>query len=94
MTDVIKIRNCIAPGCRNWLQRNPSVSYHRLPKDPQLLKKWLHVPKRKDVSARASRICSQHFPEEDFEMKGTFDALSASPSILHFEGYDLMFAEK
>ncbi|KAK6302163.1 hypothetical protein J4Q44_G00282160 [Coregonus suidteri] len=70
--------NCIAPGCRNWLQKNPSVSYHRLPKDPQLLKKWLHVLKRKDVPARASRIYSQHFAEEDFAMKGTFDAATES----------------
>uniref|UniRef100_A0A8K9XDG8 THAP domain-containing protein 1 n=1 Tax=Oncorhynchus mykiss TaxID=8022 RepID=A0A8K9XDG8_ONCMY len=60
--------NCIAPGCMNWLQINPSdpsVNYHRLPKDRQFLKKWLHVLKRKDVPARASRICRQHFSEAD-----------------------------
>ncbi|KAK6304743.1 hypothetical protein J4Q44_G00253290 [Coregonus suidteri] len=70
--------NCIASGCMNWLQKNPSVSCHRLPKDPQRLKKWIHVLKRKEVPARASRVCRQHFVETDFAMKGTFDAANGS----------------
>ena len=53
---------CCIPLCYNNSQRNPSLSFYVIPKDPVLRKKWLIQISRKDfVPSKSHRVCSDHF---------------------------------
>ncbi|XP_014290999.2 THAP domain-containing protein 3 [Halyomorpha halys] len=60
---------CIANGCRNR-RTSPSltgITFHRFPKNEYLREKWVKATKRGDWQpSEYSRLCSEHFLEEDF----------------------------
>ena len=42
--------------------KNPSISLYRIPKGPELRKKWLEsLPLTEDKICAESRVCSRHF---------------------------------
>ena len=58
-TKVCAVASCTSPK---------EASFHRFPKNEKLSKIWLNACKRKDaVNVRTAYVCSEHFPEEDFE---------------------------
>ncbi|KAI8730816.1 THAP domain-containing protein 1 [Biomphalaria glabrata] len=63
-------RHCAAFGCSNSDRKlNENLSFHCFPiNDPETLKQWYAKIKRVGFTAtNHSRICSEHFNEEDFE---------------------------
>ena len=56
-------RCCCVPKCDNNNRKNPELSFHKIPKNPELKKKWLRVLKRKGLMELNSshRVCSAHF---------------------------------
>ena len=51
------------PKCDNNYRKNPELSFHKIPKNPELKKKWFQVLKRKGVLEfnSSNRVCSAHF---------------------------------
>ena len=51
------------PKCDNNNRKNPELSFHKIPKNPELKKKWVQVLKRKGVMEfnSSNRVCSAHF---------------------------------
>ena len=60
---------CSAIGCsNNNHSKNRDLSFHRLPKNKELRKKWLHARKRVDIEDGQNVVlCSTHFIIEDFQ---------------------------
>ena len=56
-------RYCCVPKCDNNNRKNPELSCHKIPKNPELKKKWVQVLKRKGVLEfnSSNRVCSAHF---------------------------------
>ena len=44
-------------------RKNPELSFHKIPKNPELKKKWVRVFKRKCLMELnlSHRVCSAHF---------------------------------
>lgn len=76
----VKMR-CAIFGCNNTNQgKNATVGvkYHMFPKNPTLVKKWVHICGRSDkINVATARVCSVHFVEEDYPV----DALLAMCGI-------------
>lgn len=61
--------SCAVPGCANNTVKHRHLSFHKFPKDAELLQKWLKNIKRRGTEGRFSefkptknhRICSEHF---------------------------------
>ncbi len=52
--------------CGNTQAKNPSVSFHRFPRDPAVRKVWLNtLGVQENALKPSSRVCSRHFPEGD-----------------------------
>jgi len=53
--------------CGNTRTKDPGVSFHRFPKDPEKRVLWLNVFELNegDIKDATSRVCSRHFPEGD-----------------------------
>ncbi|KAM4585152.1 uncharacterized protein PAE49_004486 isoform 6-T11 [Odontesthes bonariensis] len=85
---------CMVPGCSASTRKIHGVSFHRLPKELDLCKKWLRAinnPKfGEDTAIEALKnltVCSLHFKPEDFEpnplgVKRPALVKTAIPSIL------------
>ncbi|ELT88502.1 hypothetical protein CAPTEDRAFT_76654, partial [Capitella teleta] len=61
-----------------------------IPKDPQTRKQWLIAIRREDFKASdSSKVCSQHFVDEDFDRTGQTVRLRAGvvPSVLNFPNH-------
>ena len=56
-------RNCCVPHCGNNSRRNHLLSFHRIPKDGILKKKWIKILKAKGLSNPSQNhvVCSAHF---------------------------------
>lgn len=55
---------CCIPGCGNSTRRNPSLSFHRFPKDQRLRNTWIHRIGRSAFTPNDHhRVCSEHFPD-------------------------------
>ena len=56
--------NCCVPQCTSNNTKNPELSYHKLPKDEALQKKWVKLLKTKGLMniRQNARVCSTHFP--------------------------------
>ena len=56
-------RYCCIPQCDNNNRKNPKMSFHKIPRNPELKKKWVRLLKRKGVREPGSshRVCSVHF---------------------------------
>lgn len=56
------------------------VSYHRFPKDPELLKVWVIRCRRKDeINVKNAKVCALHFTEEDFQRDLKSELLGCKP---------------
>jgi hypothetical protein len=61
-----------------------------IPKDPQRRKQWLIAMRREDFKASdSSKVCSQHFVDEDFDRTGQTVRLRAGviPSVFDFPNH-------
>ena len=57
-------QRCIV--CGNTKSSDPSVSFHRLPKDPSKRAEWLELLEiQPDTIKPSTRVCSRHFPHGD-----------------------------
>ena len=62
--------HCMVPGCTNGSKstKGTGISYHRLPKDKHLSKKWLQKIRRENPPKREScYVCSMHFTLDCFK---------------------------
>ena len=62
---------CMVPDCTNGSKstKGTGTSFHRLPKEKTLAKKWIEKTRRKNPPKREScYVCSIHFKPECFEM--------------------------
>ena len=49
-------RYCCIPQCENNNIKNPEMSFHKLPKNPEMRKKWIRLLKRKPWSQSPSML--------------------------------------
>lgn len=65
---------CAAPGCSNTYKKG-NLHLHKFPADPKMCERWVHAIKRRpqDVRWQTATLCSEHFQDEDYEVKGAFD---------------------
>uniref|UniRef100_A0A3Q4BFB2 THAP-type domain-containing protein n=1 Tax=Mola mola TaxID=94237 RepID=A0A3Q4BFB2_MOLML len=82
--------SCSASGCKHRCTvetRARRISFHKFPKDKVLRKQWEVSLRRKGFTAsQSSRLCSEHFREEDFDRTGQTIRLrdGAVPSLFSF----------
>ncbi|KAM4744106.1 THAP domain-containing protein 6-like [Anableps anableps] len=82
--------SCAALDCtrRCTVQsRTSGITFHRFPKESGLRKRWVKALRRKGFSPNTStRICSEHFKEEDFDRTGQTVRLrdGVVPSVFSF----------
>ena len=57
-------KNCCVPQCGNNSRKNPLLSFHKIPKDESLRKKWTKLLKTKGLCNPTNNhlVCSAHFP--------------------------------
>ncbi len=63
------VASCCAYGCENHVSKKTQeqgITFHKFPKDSDLLKKWLHFLRRKNFTSDTTVICSIHFKEGSF----------------------------
>ena len=55
---------CCVPQCNNNSVRNPELSFHKIPKNKDIKKKWFRVLKTKGLlnPLPNQKVCSEHFP--------------------------------
>jgi hypothetical protein len=97
-------KHCRAPGCTNFYYKTTNKHYHRLPiGDSVRMKQWLHNLKRKNAPKFvSSRVCSDHFIEDDYLKTGSFDENGsfiltstcklkpdAAPTVFNFSHYNV-----
>ncbi|XP_066458961.1 THAP domain-containing protein 1-like isoform X2 [Eleutherodactylus coqui] len=84
-----KMTVCAAKGCKNRLSKGCGKHFFRFPmKNPEYLAKWLAVIRRdKWKPSIYSRLCSDHFTEEDYMLRPgasyPYLRLDAVPSIIN-----------
>uniref|UniRef100_A0A3Q2PST6 THAP domain-containing protein 6-like n=1 Tax=Fundulus heteroclitus TaxID=8078 RepID=A0A3Q2PST6_FUNHE len=82
--------SCAALDCtkRCTVQtRSLGITFHRFPKEAVMKKRWVKAVRRKGFSpSTASRLCSEHFNEEDFDRTGQTVRLrdGVVPSVFSF----------
>ena len=56
--------HCMVPGCTNYSQRSDgSISFHRIPSNQQMKKKWLaRIPRANPCPTAYSYVCSDILP--------------------------------
>ncbi len=96
--------NCMAPGCTNYKSKtDENVHYHRVPKDNEkLCNEWINKMKLANPpKLQYARVCSAHFTDEDYELKGSFEdgrfvqkkssklIANAVPLLFDFSGYQI-----
>ena len=61
-------RYCAVYGCFSNLGQKGNLSFHKLPKNEETRKTWVHLCKRKDpIDVDRSVVCSLHFQESAYE---------------------------
>lgn len=85
---------CCVPGCTSKQGKPKNVSFHEIPNDIELRKKWLAVISRKDwipnSTSNYSRVCSLHFTPNDYKQNTKKKCLlkNAVPSQFpHYPSY-------
>ncbi|KAG2458522.1 FCL synthase, partial [Polypterus senegalus] len=84
---------CAAWNCTNrcTLQtRSQGITFHRFPKEIHLRKQWEVALRREGFNANdASRLCSEHFRREDFDMTGQTVRIrdGAVPSVFRYPSH-------
>ncbi|XP_078804244.1 uncharacterized protein LOC144992347 [Oryzias latipes] len=62
---------CCVPGCSSSNQKQPYLSFHSFPVDPNLKTKWIQAIRRDEghsftVKTGSTFVCSRHFAPEDY----------------------------
>lgn len=64
-------KKCAVKGCENrYRHRKSNLTFHRIPKDPEIRKKWVLACKYDDSRRRHdtdARVCCTHFEESSYE---------------------------
>ncbi|XP_050709781.1 uncharacterized protein LOC126994507 [Eriocheir sinensis] len=64
-------KKCAVKGCENrYRHRKSNLTFHRIPKDPEIRKKWVLACKSDDSRRRHdtdARVCCTHFEESSYE---------------------------
>uniref|UniRef100_A0A147BB70 Putative transposase protein n=2 Tax=Ixodes ricinus TaxID=34613 RepID=A0A147BB70_IXORI len=88
---------CVPNCCSNAKKKIPGLSFHDIPADEELSKKWILVIRRDNwtpnTTSNYSKVCSKHFKETDF-LEGKYRRLKKGvvPSV--FECYPLYLQPK
>jgi len=63
-----KMVSCCVPGCTNYSAKSTNISYHKIPKDPQLRKAWISRLRTENLPPlKNCYVCGEHFDNECFE---------------------------
>ncbi|XP_074527446.1 THAP domain-containing protein 6-like [Halichoeres trimaculatus] len=87
------VHSCVAWDCKNRgtvQTRTRGITFHCFPKDVRVKKQWEVALRRKGFTAsRSSRICSDHFRQEDFDRTGQTVRIRSGviPSVFSFSAY-------
>ncbi|KFM74746.1 THAP domain-containing protein 4, partial [Stegodyphus mimosarum] len=88
------VNSCSAYGCKNRNTKGSHLTFHRFPlNNTHLLKLWLYQIKRGTWEpSKYSVICSEHFTEDSFVVKGVQKCRrtlksDAYPTIFSFANY-------
>ncbi|KAL1268645.1 hypothetical protein QQF64_034008 [Cirrhinus molitorella] len=80
-------------GCYNWCSidtRSRGITIHKFPSDTGLRRQW-EVALRWEgfVATESSKLCSEHFKPDDFDMTGQIVRLrdGATPSVFNFPSH-------
>lgn len=62
---------CCVPGCSSSTQKQPYLSFHSFPVDPNLKPKWIQAIRREegdsfDIKRGSNYVCSRHFAPDDY----------------------------
>lgn len=84
------VNSCSAYGCKNRNSKGSQITFHRFPlNNKSLLKLWLYQIKRGNWEpSKYSVICSEHFTEDCFVVKG----LQNSRRTLKSDAYPTIFS--
>ena len=63
---------CCVPGCNGNYSAENRVNVFSFPKDDNLLKKWLAIPRDNFHPSKSSRVCENHFRKESIIRLSTF----------------------
>ena len=56
---------CCVPQCSNNSEKNPELSFHKMPKNKEIKRKWVRVLETKGLHNPCpnQKVCSEHFPD-------------------------------
>ena len=62
---------CCVSGCSSSTQKQPYLSFHLFPVDPNLKPRWIQAIRREEgnqftIKRGSTYVCSRHFANEDF----------------------------
>ena len=62
---------CCVPGCSSSTQKQPYLSFHSFPVDPNLKPRWIQAIRREEgnqftIKRGSTYVCSRHFAKEDY----------------------------
>ena len=62
---------CVVEGCRNTsYQGGEKRKFHWFPKDEARRQEWIRAVKKEGVLAKCAVVCSDHFEDSDYKVKG------------------------
>ncbi|XP_032419231.1 uncharacterized protein LOC116720208 [Xiphophorus hellerii] len=85
---------CSVPGCSCGARKQPYLSYHSFPTDPDQRRQWIHAIRRDEgpdfcIKTGSTFVCSRHFTLEDFVSGSTISRLrsGAVPSLFAWNNF-------
>uniref|UniRef100_T1JHS7 THAP-type domain-containing protein n=1 Tax=Strigamia maritima TaxID=126957 RepID=T1JHS7_STRMM len=71
---------CVVNGCENTTEYESNLTFHRFPTHrPELSQKWMKIVNREGfLPSRAMIVCSEHFPDDSFQMRSGKRILKAN----------------
>ena len=62
---------CVVPGCKNtYFKGDAKRKFHQFPKDEARRTEWKAALKRDDEPPKSAAVCSDHFLNSDYKVKG------------------------
>ncbi|XP_024858190.1 uncharacterized protein LOC112449844 [Kryptolebias marmoratus] len=73
---------CSVPGCSCGARKQPYLSYHAFPTDPDQKRQWVQAIRRDEgpdfrIKPGSTFVCSRHFMQEDFVRGSTISRLKS-----------------
>lgn len=82
---------CCAPLCKSKFVKGADISFHEIPAEENIRKKWINVLSRKgwtpNVTSNYSRVCSKHFLSSDYKQGTKFKRLLKTAVPSQFPDY-------